>query len=197
MYKHFADRESSFFDQIVAPTLRKNPDARRTAAQTLANLSSTSRKFKQALLRTNLRDSLRERVKRRAAAGAAAFLPLLPSIVQASWLRDAAPRPRRPRLGPAQRIAVPVRVAALCPPTRSGPRIDAPAVVLMDLAAGQVLYQRAAASARPVAEPLKLMTALLVLEAEEGRAGSNRPRRSSAVFGRGSARRGRRSACVR
>jgi DNA-binding transcriptional MerR regulator len=60
MYKHFADRESSFFDQIVAPTLRqKNPDARKTAAQTLANLSSTSRKFKQALLRTNLRDHLR------------------------------------------------------------------------------------------------------------------------------------------
>jgi hypothetical protein len=59
MYKHFADRESSFFDQIVAPTLRqKNPDARRTAAQTLASLSATSRKFKQALLRTNLRDHL-------------------------------------------------------------------------------------------------------------------------------------------
>jgi len=59
MYKHFADRESSFFDQIVAPTLRqKNPDARRMASQTLANLSATSRKFKQALLRTNLRDHL-------------------------------------------------------------------------------------------------------------------------------------------
>src|SRR5918999_3920613 len=60
MYKHFADRESSFFDQIVAPTLRqKNPDARRTAAQTLADLSATSRKFKQALLRTNLREQQR------------------------------------------------------------------------------------------------------------------------------------------
>jgi DNA-binding transcriptional MerR regulator len=60
MYKHFADRESSFFDQIVAPTLRqKNPDARRNAAQTLASLSVTSRKLKQALLRTNLRDHLR------------------------------------------------------------------------------------------------------------------------------------------
>jgi DNA-binding transcriptional MerR regulator len=60
MYKHFADRESTFFDQIVAPTLRqKNPDARRTAAQTLAELSSTSRKFKQALLRTNLRENVR------------------------------------------------------------------------------------------------------------------------------------------
>ncbi len=60
MYKHFADRESSFFDQIVAPTLRqKNPDARRNAAQTLVDLSVTSRKLKQALLRTNLRDHLR------------------------------------------------------------------------------------------------------------------------------------------
>jgi DNA-binding transcriptional MerR regulator len=60
MYKHFADRESTFFDQIVAPTLRqKNPDARRTAAQTLAELSATSRKLKQALLRTNLREHLR------------------------------------------------------------------------------------------------------------------------------------------
>ena len=61
MYKHFADRESAFFDQIVAPTLRqKNPDARRTAAQTLASLSATSRKFKQALLRTNLSADLRK-----------------------------------------------------------------------------------------------------------------------------------------
>jgi DNA-binding transcriptional MerR regulator len=60
MYKHFADRESTFFDQIVAPTLRqKNPDARRTATQTLAELSATSRKFKQALLRTNLRGHIR------------------------------------------------------------------------------------------------------------------------------------------
>jgi DNA-binding transcriptional MerR regulator len=60
MYKHFADRESSFFDQIIAPTLRqKNPDARKSAAQTLTELSATSRKFKQALLRTNLRDHLR------------------------------------------------------------------------------------------------------------------------------------------
>jgi DNA-binding transcriptional MerR regulator len=59
MYKHFADRESSFFEALVAPTLRqKNPDARKAAAQTLADLSLTSRKFKQALLRTNLREDL-------------------------------------------------------------------------------------------------------------------------------------------
>jgi DNA-binding transcriptional MerR regulator len=61
MYKHFADRESSFFEAIVAPTLRqKNPDARRAASQTLGDLSAASRKFKQALLRTNLRDHLQQ-----------------------------------------------------------------------------------------------------------------------------------------
>jgi DNA-binding transcriptional MerR regulator len=59
MYKHFADRESSFFEALVAPTLRqRNPDARRAASQTLADLSVTSRKFKQALLRNALRDHL-------------------------------------------------------------------------------------------------------------------------------------------
>jgi DNA-binding transcriptional MerR regulator len=60
MYKHFADRESRFFEDLVAPRLRqKNPEARRVAAETLADLSLTSRKFKQALLRTNLREDLR------------------------------------------------------------------------------------------------------------------------------------------
>jgi DNA-binding transcriptional MerR regulator len=60
MYKHFADREAKFFEDLVAPRLRqKNPDARRVAAETLTELSSTSRKFKQALLRTNLREDLR------------------------------------------------------------------------------------------------------------------------------------------
>ena len=60
MYKHFADREAKFFEDLVAPRLRqKNPDARRVASETLADLSLTSRKFKQALLRTNLRGDLR------------------------------------------------------------------------------------------------------------------------------------------
>lgn len=59
MYKHFTDREATFFEALVAPTLRqKNPDARRAASQTLSELSVTSRKFKQALLRTSLRDNL-------------------------------------------------------------------------------------------------------------------------------------------
>jgi DNA-binding transcriptional MerR regulator len=59
MYKHFAEREADFFQTIVAPTLRqRNPDARRAASDALGDLAVTSRKFKQALLRTNLRDGL-------------------------------------------------------------------------------------------------------------------------------------------
>jgi DNA-binding transcriptional MerR regulator len=60
MYKHFADREAKFFEDLVAPRLRqRNPDARRVASEMLSDLSVTSRKFKQALLRTNLREELR------------------------------------------------------------------------------------------------------------------------------------------
>jgi DNA-binding transcriptional MerR regulator len=59
MYKHFAEREAAFFETIVMPTLRqRNPDARRAAAESLAELSRASRKLKQALLRTNLRQHL-------------------------------------------------------------------------------------------------------------------------------------------
>jgi DNA-binding transcriptional MerR regulator len=59
MYKHFAEREASFFEAIVMPTLRqRNPDARRAAADNLGQLSKASRKLKQALLRSNLRQHL-------------------------------------------------------------------------------------------------------------------------------------------
>jgi DNA-binding transcriptional MerR regulator len=59
MYRHFADREATFFESIVLPMLRqRNPDARRVAAENLANLAVLSRKLKQALLRTNLRQYL-------------------------------------------------------------------------------------------------------------------------------------------
>jgi DNA-binding transcriptional MerR regulator len=60
MYKHFEEREASFFETIVMPQLRqRNPDARRMATDALADLSRASRKLKQALLRTNLRQYLR------------------------------------------------------------------------------------------------------------------------------------------
>ncbi len=59
MYKHFAEREASFFESIVMPQLRqRNPDARKTATTSLTDLARASRKLKQALLRTNLRQYL-------------------------------------------------------------------------------------------------------------------------------------------
>lgn len=59
MYKHFAEREGSFFETIVTPQLRqRNPDARRTASKSLTDLARASRKLKQALLRQSLRQYL-------------------------------------------------------------------------------------------------------------------------------------------
>jgi precorrin-2 dehydrogenase/sirohydrochlorin ferrochelatase len=54
----YEDRKA-FFEGIVMPTLRqRNPDARRAASDSLSQLSATSRKLKQALLRANLRQYL-------------------------------------------------------------------------------------------------------------------------------------------
>ena len=59
MYRHFADREATFFESIVLPMLRqRNPDARRAAADNLADLAGLSRKLKQALLGSSLRQFL-------------------------------------------------------------------------------------------------------------------------------------------
>jgi DNA-binding transcriptional MerR regulator len=59
MYRHFAEREATFFESIVMPMLRqKNPDARKTATDNLSDLAGLSRKLKQALLRSNLRQYL-------------------------------------------------------------------------------------------------------------------------------------------
>jgi len=59
MYKHFEEREAAFFESIVMPQLRqRNPDARRNASASLTELAKASRKLKQALLRTNLRQHL-------------------------------------------------------------------------------------------------------------------------------------------
>jgi DNA-binding transcriptional MerR regulator len=56
MYRHFAEREAGFFETIVLPVLRqRNPDARREATASLAELARISRQLKQALLRAHLR----------------------------------------------------------------------------------------------------------------------------------------------
>jgi DNA-binding transcriptional MerR regulator len=59
MYRHFAEREATFFESIVMPMLRqRNPDARKAATENLTDLALLSRKMKQALLRSNLRQYL-------------------------------------------------------------------------------------------------------------------------------------------
>jgi DNA-binding transcriptional MerR regulator len=59
MYRHFAEREATFFESIVMPMVRqKNPEAKRAAADNLADLAALSRKLKQALLLANLRTLL-------------------------------------------------------------------------------------------------------------------------------------------
>jgi DNA-binding transcriptional MerR regulator len=59
MYRHFAEREATFFESIVTPMLRqRNPDARKAATDNLTDLALLSRKLKQALLRSNLRQYL-------------------------------------------------------------------------------------------------------------------------------------------
>jgi DNA-binding transcriptional MerR regulator len=61
MYRHFAEREAALFEAIVLPMLRqRNPDARKAAGDSLLDLARVSRKLKQALLRTNLRQYLQE-----------------------------------------------------------------------------------------------------------------------------------------
>jgi DNA-binding transcriptional MerR regulator len=59
MYRHFAQREASFLESIVMPMIRqRNPEARRVATESLADMTSLSKKLKQALLRVNLRQYL-------------------------------------------------------------------------------------------------------------------------------------------
>jgi DNA-binding transcriptional MerR regulator len=56
MYRHFADREAAFFQQIILPVLRqRNPEAQRAAADSLTELATIARRLKQALLQANLR----------------------------------------------------------------------------------------------------------------------------------------------
>jgi len=61
MYQHFSQREASLFEAIILPMLRqRNPEARKAAVDSLTDLARLSRKLKQALLRTNLRQHLNQ-----------------------------------------------------------------------------------------------------------------------------------------
>jgi hypothetical protein len=58
MYRTAADREASFFEQIVMPLLKqRNPVARRRAVDTLAELARLGQGLRGSLLRSALKDN--------------------------------------------------------------------------------------------------------------------------------------------
>ena len=59
MYKQFADREATFFEQIVVPVkLRRDPKAEQEAARSVRELIGLSRQMREAVLRATLRPLL-------------------------------------------------------------------------------------------------------------------------------------------
>jgi DNA-binding transcriptional MerR regulator len=59
MYENFAERESSFLTQIVAPILlQKGEDARARAVETLEDLAALSKELRETLLTNKLRDAI-------------------------------------------------------------------------------------------------------------------------------------------
>ena len=59
MYRQFAEREASFFEQIVAPgARRRDPDARREASQSVRELVALGQQLREGALRSSLRDAL-------------------------------------------------------------------------------------------------------------------------------------------
>jgi D-alanyl-D-alanine carboxypeptidase (penicillin-binding protein 5/6) len=109
-------------------------------------------------------------VRRTAATGAVAILPLLLLLAQVSALGALGPQvappptPVPPNGSPSPfvtRLSTPADPIPL-------PRVDAASAILLDLGTDQVLYQESATRAQPVASLTKLMTALIVLEREGG-----------------------------
>ena len=61
MYKTAAERDAGFFEQVVMPMLKqRNPEARRQASETLAELARLGQQLRSAMLRNALRDYLEE-----------------------------------------------------------------------------------------------------------------------------------------
>jgi D-alanyl-D-alanine carboxypeptidase (penicillin-binding protein 5/6) len=107
-------------------------------------------------------------VRRRAARGAVAVLPLLVLLSHASaWSAlgpqvGPPPTPVPPNGSPSPFLSHLSTPADPIPV----PRVEASATILMDLDTGQVLFGRAPEQSRPIASLTKLMTALVVLEKE-------------------------------
>ncbi|MBV8980375.1 MAG: MerR family transcriptional regulator [Acidimicrobiia bacterium] len=61
MYKTAAEREAGFFEQVVMPMLKqRNPEARRQAGETLAELARLGQQLRSTMLRNALRDYLED-----------------------------------------------------------------------------------------------------------------------------------------
>jgi DNA-binding transcriptional MerR regulator len=59
MYRQFAERETSFFQQIVSPVAHKrDPDGQRQAMRSIRELAQLSRQIKDGVLRAQLRELL-------------------------------------------------------------------------------------------------------------------------------------------
>jgi DNA-binding transcriptional MerR regulator len=57
MYRQFAERETSFFQQIVSPVAhKKDPDGQREAARSMRELVQLSRQLKEGVLRAQIRE---------------------------------------------------------------------------------------------------------------------------------------------
>ena len=125
-------------------------------------------------------------MRRRAARGAAALLPLLILLTQLSALGTLGPQ-----VGPPPTPVPPTGspspfLSHLSTPAdpMPVPKVEASAAILMDLGTRQVLFGKSPDLARPVASLTKLMTALLVLEQEAGRLDRTIRIRPDAVFDR-------------
>jgi D-alanyl-D-alanine carboxypeptidase len=126
-------------------------------------------------------------VTRRVARGAAALLPLL--VLAAQLAAQGGVRPQSvppptpvPPNGSPSPFVSKLRTPADPTPV---PAVDARATILMDADTGQVLVERAPGVVQPVASLTKVMTALLVLDAEEGRLDRRVRVHADAVFDRG------------
>lgn len=59
MYRHFAERESAVFEQIVSPvSRRRDPRAQQEAARSLDEIMGLAQRFRDAMLRSAMRDLL-------------------------------------------------------------------------------------------------------------------------------------------
>jgi D-alanyl-D-alanine carboxypeptidase (penicillin-binding protein 5/6) len=126
-------------------------------------------------------------VRRRAARGAVAVLPLLVLLTQLSALGTLGPQVGPPPTPVPPNGSPSPFVSHLSTPAdpMPVPAVEASTAILVDLGTGQVLFQKSPGQARSVASLTKLMTALLVLEEEADRLDRTIRIDPEAVFHRG------------